>query len=1487
MTTKDADCARVHEALEALAEDTLDEALRAHVADCDACRDLRHELREAARLAARAGADYRHPEGFAERVLAAADQRPRTATPSAGGASAGAPVDAPVVRDAERASEERAPLFKKRSNEAVPERSEGDARGRTADAPATGGAAPRGGARGAWWAVAAATAAAAAIPLGMRWQRGGSAGRGVGRDAGVMTVLSATAWSGRVDRVARASAEPRGGLTVRALGRGEFSPLAEGAEVPAGAEVRTDERTRARLALADGTKLVLDRGTTVRLELSGPRVATVSAGAVVADVAHRTREPSARIALPTGLVTVLGTRLAVTASPERSTVRVTRGTVRVASEGGREAEVKTGMEGVLARNAAPTVWPAVDLASSVSWSELGAREDRPATDEPVRGLGELRARRPGQRDERDHAVSLVSHAVKVRVVGNLARTEIEEVFRNDTGSELEGIYRFPLPPEAQVERLALDVRGVMEQGAFVDKQRAAAIWRGVIRNAVRPITHRTEQDDLVWVPGPWRDPALLEWQRGGRFELRIFPIPPRGERRVSIAYTQVIAPGADGLRRYVYPLAHDANGSTRVDRFSVDVQVLGHDGTVGVRPRGYALSSDPSARAGASRMTYAQDGFVPAGDLVLEYALGDREAPVTAWAYAPRATGTSAGGIAAGGDEEGYVAIALRPRLPRWSESRPRDYALVVDTSRSMVGERLARASRLTRAMVAEMDPRDRVTVLACDVTCREIPGGMRFAGAEAVRAVEVFLQGEQPHGATDVVGQVRAAARALGAAVDRDGRIVYLGDGAASAGYRRPDRIAREVAEAMPSSRATLTTVAIGADADTSVLDAMARAAGGVTAPYVPGERVESAALSALEATYGVTLRDPSLTLPEGLTAIAPSRLATVRAGAEVMVLARMRAPRVQGEAILRGTVGGEPFETRVPLEVRASADAGNAFVPRLYAAARIRELEERGGPDAREEIVRLSQRFRVASRYTSLLVLEGDAMYRAFGVDRNLAAEADWTGERLAEATVTEAPVTAIPAVPAPSAGVSPTTVDRLSAAERLAGSAREPVGGLGALDEFMGSDSNAQSTSRAAAPSELAADEDDGDAFGVAAGAAGLVGAASQGPGAATEDVGIVGTIGHGSGGGRAAAASGFAPRRVRISAPTPGAAPAPPPRADDLAPVTEAARSRPIPDPAWQQRPSPRGRWMRRVWERQAEVRDAPREDLSRVAAARTALALTPDARGRYRALYTALSLGGGFVEADEVAQRWSTRDALDPDALVRLAEGAARRGDAANARRILSGILDVRADDRGSLERLAAMHERAGESDRACAMRVSLAEVFATDARAIAGASRCERTLGRAPAAQRWLEELADAGLRSAVERELARNDASAFPIEAARGELVVEARWDEPTDLDLAVVDPRGTRVSWAWGRARGLTVSDARAAGRESLGLASLAQTGDYVIELSRATGNDRAIRGTITVRAMGRSRVFRVAIAPGASTVRVGAVRMSRVERLVEVGG
>ena len=1151
--------------------------------------------------------------------------------------------------------------------------------------------------------------------------------------------------------------------------------------------------------------LVLDRATEVVLDGAAPRSARLVAGNLVADVAHRANAGVAHIATPSGPVEVLGTRFSLAATDDRTSVRVTRGVVKL-GEATRAVEVKTGQEATLSRVDGVSVAPAVDLAGATAWADLGVD---PA-DAPLVGLGELRARRPGNTAERDQALHLASHAVKVRIVGNVARTEVEEVFRNDTGQELEGVYRFPLPPEGQVETLALDVNGQMELGSFVERDRAAAIWRGVIRHAT-PHPQPT-REEYVWVPGPWHDPALLEWQRGGRFELRVFPIPAHGSRRVAISYTQSVAPSG-GVRRYVYPLAHNPDGSTRVDQFSLDVQVLGHDAARGVRAAGYPLTAAAGdVPAGGARYAFAQQGFVPSGDLLVEYTLPDARAPLTAWTYQPAATPDAPA-------EPGYVALAVRPSLPRWSDARPRDYVFVVDASRSMVGERITRASRLVTAAIGEMDPRDRVAVLACDTRCRAM-GTTQYASAQAAQGAGAFLTAAEPAGASDLVAQLRDAVRASTAEAipGRDVRIVYVGDGASTVGWRRPEHLTAEVSALVPRGSTTVTAVAIGGDADAQSLGALARGGGGVLIPYVPGERVRAAALSMLEATYGVMLRDPEVILPPGLTASAPSKVGSIRAGSEALVVARMSAPAVSGDVIVRGTVNGEPFEARYPVNLRLTSNEGNAFVPRLYAAARIADLEAAGGPAARPEILALSRRFRVASRYTSLLVLESPAMFRAFGVERNTAAP-QWTGETASEGTVTAAAPGDLAAAAEDEGADASGELQRAvgsgagSGYGGLLGAGRASRGDVGT----MGSAPLAPPPPVANAPARMSADRDDNMADSIAA---------NRGPAAATR------------------------------------------------------AREMPM------ARRPPGGQWMRRVWTRRAEVAATAGEVTdpafsARAERAREALLANPDSRDRHRELYRWLALTGDVDGAADIAARWTGRDPLDPDAIARLADVAALRGEREKSVRILSGILDVRPDDLAAHERLATLHERANEADAACAYRVSAAEVRPQDAAVVARAVRCERALGRSASAARLLAAISDAAVRTRAEAEASVGAVS--NASDVRGELTVTARWEGGEDLDLAVVDPRGQRISWQGGRT-GITARQVTDLTGEALGVSRLS-SGEHRVEVVRTGASRRPLQVRVTVRALGQERSYTVVLS--GERARVAKVNVVRESQLVPAEG
>jgi hypothetical protein len=1111
------------------------------------------------------------------------------------------------------------------------------------------------------------------------------------------------------------------------------------------------------------------------------------------------------------------------------------------------------------------------MSDVLEWSNESADDvDAPT----LRGIGELRAKKPGEQTERAKAVHLSKHSVKVRVVDVVARTEVDETFTNDTDEELEGIFRFPLPPGAQIEKLALEVDGKLVDGAFVDRDKGAAIWRGVIQNAAPKAPKPREE--IIWVPGPWRDPALLEWQRGGRFELRIFPIPKKGSRRVVITYTQTV-PQAAGIRRFTYPLAHDASGSTKIDEFNLDLQVLGNDKDFGVETQGYQLTKSDGA-SGGDRLVMNEKNFVPAGDLNVEYALPNRKSELTAWAYTlPPASGADAtvngathaasngpppvsGNLALNGvrtdadrkkqadseakaltdDGSPYVAFAIRPNLPRFPEGKERLHVIVVDSSRSMVGERFARATHLASGIVREMDRRDQFVVLACDVTCQAMgsQGGRSLPipsapSAEAAQQVESFLGSIEPDGGSNLVAAVQAARASASAGAGKELRIIYLGDGTPTVGATKPATIEAAVRHVLPAGDGSVISVALGADADTNTLTALARGAGGVMVPYVPGQRVSSASVDVLAAAYGSVLSDIEVTLPPGVHEITPRRVDPVSAGGEAFVFARMDSNAIDGNVTIRGRVDGEKFEQTFPTKVSATSSAGNAFVPRLFAAAKIGELEAAGVAEDKDRIVALSKQFQVASHHTSMIVLESEAMFKAFGLDKNGLAST-FTGEDRATSSSTDVP--------------------------------SEDEADLEADDKAKESAAEEKTATKGRARRDMGFDGDDSGAQGFGSGGGGLS-APSPKPAAtatATPPSSAAGPAPAKIAGGKAAADS-----------------------ADPFAPGWN--RPPPPPDTAFRQ---PNLVPMRKVFDRKATFASdltLATEVASQLSDAQAASSAQPDSRDRTVALFKALVASGRIGEAQELTAKWSQRDALDPDALLARADLAAANGDRERAFRILSGLADVRPGDKTVQKRLIGAFTQVGAPDLACNHRLALAELDQKDVNAVAAAFRCTQDQGMSGVAQALMSG-SPSDLRDRI--DTASRSLKLADPPALLGDVRMTATWNTPADLDIALVDKNGRRFSWLGSvqSSVGVTAKDAANTSTETLAVSGL-NSGTYRIEVVRAS-TDRGtdpVRGEIAMTLPG-GEVRRVPFTVTGPRADVGTLRVfftSHLEPVNQFGG
>ena len=1380
--TSSVSCERTVEEMASVLDGSAPPEVLAHVADCDTCRDARYDAERAELLMTEAGSDFELPSDFSARLQV-----------TSGTAAAAKTLSMPAAATVLAAEP---PLAPAPSPASVP--------GPNAAASPS----PRDNLKtfAKRWTVPVIAAAAAAAILVGRAQQSTSADD---------PDLSGPPWRGKVGKIVSQD----GKLEVCAPSGNTCRDAREGDEVPAGSQLRTDRRTLAELSFSDGSALSLDRETTLQLSTRG-RGGELTQGGVVADVAH-VPNSGVRFEFKGGHLDVLGTKFSLRADDESAAVHVARGEVRLSDGRGHDAMVRAGEEGRVYPGSPPTTSAGTNLGEALGWSEAvqAVVDDEPEA--RPRALGELKAQKPGERTERSGAVRLDSHAVRVKIAGSVARTEVEEVFTNQTDDVLEGIFRFPLPPDAKIERLALEVDGKLEEGAFVDRERAAAIWRGAIVNAA-PQMRQQIKDDIVWVPGPWRDPALLEWQRGGRFELRIFPIPRRGSRRVVLAYSQVVKQAAS-VRHYSYPLGFDPSGNSTPLDFSIDVQVRGNDPAFRVRTPGWSVSQNKTD--GAEHLRFDAKSFVPNGDFGVDYALPDRASEVSAWAYRD----VSASGDAA----RPFVALALRPKLPKQVDRGPgRAVALVVDASRSVFGENYRRATSLAARLARELEPSDRLTVLACDNTCREMPGDLHVPGAQTAREVRRFLEHETPEGASDITF---AVARGF-AALSQSGRpphVVYIGDGTATAGPTRPSTIERAVRAALPADGRVI-SLGIGPESDAESLFALARGGGGSALPYVPGQPLADAAMSAISVLYGATLSDVRLELPQGFASVAPARLDPIVAGSELLVTGRLDASELKGDAVLRGTLNGRPFEQRYPLDIAVSDSSGNAFVPRLFATARISDLERDGSDSAKRESIALSTQHSVASRYTSLLVLESEAMYKAFGLD-NARKTPEYTADLEAEGSSTNGELALLD--------------DADKAKDEALQRFDAPKGDRARAEAIR---SPGAPRSSGAGPSGNSAiipfDFDDR--------------AEAAGPKVAS---------------GRAAPAK----KPAFAAPPAPTSAPEPERATEKRQQQIAISDDDMVLQPVRPSRPRPRDMIpMRRIWERKGEVftdRFVPKAASgSALTDASRELERDDSRRQNLKKAFALSSAAGDLGEAARLAERWLDKEPLDPEAITALADVEARRGHREAAIRMLGSVLDVRPGDTASHKRLARLERWAGHAELACRHSIAIAEGKSQDLTLVADAVRCARNIGLTAVAEALLDA-SSASNRSGIEQRLSQ---AAADDGLLNGDLRLEASWNGGPDLDLSLLDTEGHRVSWLGADTRSvISARDTTSTSREGLSLRG-AVPGEYVIELTRGSGPG-STNGEIIVTIAGTVR--RIPFSFDGDRKAVALLRVSMQSRLV----
>ena len=559
------------------------------------------------------------------------------------------------------------------------------------------------------------------------------------------------------------------------------------------------------------------------------------------------------------------------------------------------------------------------------------------------------------------------HRVSVHITDQVATTEVDQVFLNDTQYDLEGIYIFPLPEEAAISEFAMYVDGERWDGEILPRDEARAIYEDIVRQRL--------------------DPALLEYVGRDTFKASIFPIEPGDDRRVELAYSQILE-NEGGLVKYVYPLDTERFSARPLEEVVISVRVESAQPIRAIYSPSHDVAIDRIDEHTVN-VSFEDSDVLPDRDFELYYTLSDDDFGLNLLSYRGRG-------------EDGFFLLLVAPKVEvKEMEVVAKDVIFVLDTSGSMEGEKIDQAKDALEHILDNLNPEDRFNIVAFSTGVRLYERELEPAtGAdEAWR----FIDDLRAVGGTNIdLALAEALAMADG---ERPQIIIFLTDGLPTEGVTDADRIIANVGRQV-SENVRIFAFGVGDDVNTFLLDTIAQDNRGASSYVRPHESIEEEVSTFYAKISTPLLADIELDFGDlRVEDTYPYPLPDLFAGTQLVVIGRYREGG-RTDVILRGQINGEEQEF-VYENMRFADRGGEEFIPRLWATRKIgyllNEIRLHGeGRELIDEIVDLSVRYGIMTPYTSFLVEEEHDIFTHEG--REEAAQEMW-----AQAT----------AVPAPAAG------------------------------------------------------------------------------------------------------------------------------------------------------------------------------------------------------------------------------------------------------------------------------------------------------------------------------------------------------------------------------------------------------------------------------------------------------------------------------------
>ncbi|WP_426416121.1 marine proteobacterial sortase target protein [Aestuariirhabdus sp. LZHN29] len=589
------------------------------------------------------------------------------------------------------------------------------------------------------------------------------------------------------------------------------------------------------------------------------------------------------------------------------------------------------------------------------------------------------------------APQLNSHA-DLQVNANLARVTLSQQFVNPGTHWAEALYQFPLPDQASVDRLRIQIDERIIEGVIQEKAKARATYAKA----------RAEG----------KAAGLVEQQRHNLFSSKVANIPPGASIRIEISYLQPVTYNSGHYEllmpmtltpRYIpgralprQPAADTLTGWAPAtdqvpDASSITPPQIAGDGTthrinitLSLNP-GIPLAelTSPSHPLQVQRTQHRYRITPAAGpvamdrDFVVRWTPAAGHQPNASVLVEPHHSATQPGPTQPGHNNAvddqpaanpaglHYALLQLLPPAPSQNVKKlSREQIFIIDTSGSMSGTSMEQArSALTQAL-HQLGGDDYFNIIEFNSHARALYSQPMRASAFNVSEALHFVDQLTANGGTEIAPALATAFTQPPSEADTS-QVIFITDGSVGNETTLLTQIDRQ------RKKRRLFTIAIGSAPNHYFMRQAARIGQGSYTRIGDVSEVSSRMQELLYKLDTPRLSNIEIRWPPGNRNCA-TRAPDLFASEPLVLLCQLTG--IEGDVEIKGRVGDRHWLQRVPLQPLQRQQPG---IAKLWAAEQIQQLEDQqlgqhDTPLLRQRILKLALDYQLVSQYTSLVAVE-----------------------------------------------------------------------------------------------------------------------------------------------------------------------------------------------------------------------------------------------------------------------------------------------------------------------------------------------------------------------------------------------------------------------------------------------------------------------------------------------------------------------------------